>query len=61
MLKANNLWEANQLRKITTVAACDEKINQAGEWFGRSRTEAERDDCRDKIAFLKKLREQLAA
>ena len=59
MLQANNLWEADQLRKITTVPACDDKIALLGEYVGRSGSTAEADGWHDKIVFLKKIRAQL--
>ena len=59
MIQAKNMWEAAQLHQITTVAACDQKINLLGEYVGRSRDAAEQSDWSAKIKFLKQLREQL--
>ena len=60
MIKANNLWEQDALRKHTTTVAVDAEIQRCN--IGRlcAATDAKRAEWARKLSFLDKLRVEVS-
>lgn len=56
MIKANNLWEQNALRKLTTLGAVDMEIDRCVSGQAAAPTDAKLREWGKKLAFLAKLR-----
>lgn len=59
-MTATNLWEADQLRKLTTVAAVDAQIDRCIRGQAAAPTDAKMREWGKKLAFLARLKEHVA-
>lgn len=60
MIKANNLWEADRLRKLATGADVVAEIERCEMGQKAAPTEAKRSEWHKKLLFLDKLRRHIA-
>ena len=58
-MKANNLWEQNALRKLTTPALVDAEIQRCNIGRLKAPTESKRAEWARKLLFLDKLKQEV--